>query len=86
MSVHIGGNFRADLGNRFRQRNQSRQCVSSAGLVMRSCATPHEPGGGTITSSPGCQSAGVATLCWSAVCSATSIRKISWKLRPVDCG
>ena len=62
-SVHIGGSFRADLGNRFRQRNQSRQWVSSAGFVIRSCATPHEPGGGTITSSPGCQSAGVATLC-----------------------
>ena len=27
---------------------------------MRSRATPHEPAGGTITSSPGCQSAGVA--------------------------
>src|SRR5690242_10544247 len=37
---------------------------------MRSLAVPHEPAGGTMTGSPGRQSAGVATSNLSAVCRA----------------
>lgn len=49
-------------GSFFKQRNQSRHLMSGSLLAMRSLATPQDPGGGTMTSSPGCQFAGVATL------------------------
>ena len=46
--------------------NQSRQYVSSLDASTRSFAAPHDPAGGIITSSPGLQSAGVATPSLSA--------------------
>jgi len=57
---HIGGRSSSDLGISLKHMNQSRHLVPSL-LSIRSWAVPQEPGGGTITSSPGCQSAGVAT-------------------------
>ena len=42
------------------QKNQSSHFKSSV-AVIRSSATPQDPAGDTITSSPGFQSAGVAT-------------------------
>lgn len=70
----------------FKQRNQSRQYVPSDGVSIRCCATPHEPAGGMITSSPGCQLAGVAMPSASAFCSATMMRLISSKFLPVEDG
>ena len=66
--------------------NQSRQYCSSVWLSMRSFATPQLPAVGTMTSSPGLQSAGVAQLSASAFCSAWMILLISSKLRPVVSG
>ena len=43
------------------QKNQSAHSTPSTPPVIRSSAVPHEPAGGTITASPGRQSAGVAT-------------------------
>ena len=43
-----------------KHKNQSRQYCSSFWFSIRSRAVPHEPAVGTITSSPGRQSAGVA--------------------------
>ena len=40
-------------------------------------------GGGTMTGSPGRQSAGVAAPCWVVVCRACPTRRISALLRPV---
>lgn len=44
-------------------KNQSFTLTPAAALSTRSLATPHEPGVGMMTSSPGCQMAGVATPC-----------------------
>ena len=43
------------------QKNQSSQCSPASCPDIRSAAVPQEPAGGTITGSPGLQSAGVAT-------------------------
>ena len=50
---------------------------------MRSFAVPQLPAVGTMTSSPGLQSAGVATFSASAFCRAWMTLFISSKLRPV---
>lgn len=50
--------------------NQSRQYWSSFWLSIRSLAVPQLPAVGTMTSSPGLQSAGVATFSASAFCRA----------------
>ena len=43
------------------QKNQSSQCSPASCPDIRSAAVPQVPAGGTITGSPGLQSAGVAT-------------------------
>ena len=63
--------------NFLKQRNQSTQRIEGSVDSTRSFAAPQDPGGGTITSSPGCQSAGVATLNLSEACIASSKRLIS---------
>ena len=63
--------------------NQSRQYWSSELFSMRSFAVPQLPAVGTMTSSPGLQSAGVATFSASAFCRAWMTLFISSKLRPV---
>ena len=60
--------------SRRKHMNQSRQYWSSDWLSIRSLAVPQEPAVGTITSSPGLQSAGVAQLSESAFCRAMMIR------------
>jgi len=47
------------MDNGLVQKNQSERVISSL-LSIIFLATPQEPAVGTITSSPGCQSAGVA--------------------------
>ena len=54
--------------------------------VHAGMATPHDPAVGTMTSSPGRQSAGRATPKWSEVCRPMSTRLISSKLRPKERG
>ena len=66
--------------------NQSRQYWSALWLSIRSLAVPQLPAVGTMTSSPGLQSAGVATFSASAFCRAWMTRFISSKLRPVLSG
>ena len=46
----------------FVQKNQSYALNPSSFPSIRSSAVPHDPAGGTITSSPGRQSAGVAYI------------------------
>lgn len=60
------------------QKNQSLQSNSS--FFILSFAMPHEPAGDTITSSPGTQSAGVATSYLSAVCMAANAFSNSVKI------
>ena len=57
--------------------------VESAANIEIRCLVA---GGGTITLSPGRQSAGHATPCLSAVCSASTTRTISSKFRPTLSG
>jgi hypothetical protein len=66
--------------------NQSKQYWSSLFVSIRSLAVPHDPAVGMMTSSPGRQFAGIATLSLSAFCKARMIRLISSKLRPNDNG
>ena len=47
-------------GHFLRHMNQSRHLTSGSAFSIRSFAAPHDPGEGTITSSPSCQLAGVA--------------------------
>jgi hypothetical protein len=79
----IGGSSSWSFGTFLKHMNQSRHVTPSSLPCTRSSAVPHDPAGGTITSSPGCQSAGVATFILSLVCSATTNRRISGMLRPL---
>ena len=60
--------------------------MSSSFDSILSFAVPQLLAVGTIVSSPGCQSAGVAALSLSAFWRASMILLISWKFLPVERG
>src|SRR4030043_1192355 len=68
---------------RLKQMNQSRQYIFGSLVSIRCLATPHDPGGGIITSSPGCQFAGVAIPSLSDFCIAMRSLLISCIFRPL---
>ena len=70
----------SSFGNGFVQKNQSQHVTPSG------CFSPSSPFIGTITSSPGRQSAGSAIRKASMVCYPISTRSISSKLRPSASG
>ena len=70
------------LSNFLVQKNQSQHFILSSCFSILSFATPQVPAVGTMTSSPGLQSAGVATPNSSAAYKAMTTRYNSSKLRP----
>src|SRR5512141_940298 len=82
--AECGSSRSASMGTFSKVTNQSSAEASGAGFSTRSLAAPQEPGGGTVKSSPGYPSAGVAQPWASLVWRAMSRRLISGKLRPLD--
>lgn len=82
----LSGHYICYSGSFLKQRNQSTHRTVGSATDIRSFAAPQDPGGGTITSSPGVHTAGVATWCLSVVCNAIRRRLISWILRPLLSG
>lgn len=72
--------------SRRKHMNQSRQYMLGSSDSTRSLAVPQDPAVGTMTSSPGLQSAGVAQLSLSAFWSAMITLLISSKFLPSESG